>query len=74
MVKFYEVAYSEHTVHHKRFKASSQEAAIAKARKNLETHSWDVNKAKNWEHGSGEGGQLEVIDILDKEDEDAVAD
>jgi hypothetical protein len=68
MVKIYEVAYSEHTVHHKRFEAASQDEAIALAQKDLEKHSWDVNKAKRWEHGSGEGGHFEVIDELDKED------
>ena len=77
-LKIYEVAYSEHTVHHKRFRASSEDAAIKMARKNLERHGWDVNKAKGWEHGSGEGGQLEVIDELDKdedeEEEDVVSD
>ena len=74
MVKIYEVAYSESTVYHKRFEAEDEDAAIEMARNDLEKHSWDVNKAKNWEHGSGDGGQFEVIDELDKEDEDAVDD
>ena len=68
-LKIYEVAYSEDTVHHKRFKAKSEDDAIALAQKDLEKHSWDVNRARGWEHGSGEGGHLEVIDELD-EDED----
>jgi phosphoribosyl-AMP cyclohydrolase len=77
MVKIYEVAYSEHTVHHKRFEAASQDEAIAMASKDVEKHFWDVSKAKGWEHGSGEGGHLEVIDELDKveiEDGNAVRD
>jgi hypothetical protein len=36
MVKIYEVAYSEHTVHHKRFEAASQDEAIAMASKDVE--------------------------------------
>ena len=74
MVKIYEVAYSEVSVHHKKFTAESQDDAIDAARKDLEKHCWDVSKAKSWEHGSGEGGQFEVIDILDKEDKNAVRD
>jgi phosphoribosyl-AMP cyclohydrolase len=74
MVKIYEVAYSEVSVHHKKFTAESQDDAIDAARKDLEKHYWDVSKAKSWEHGSGEGGQFEVIDILDKEDKNAVRD
>lgn len=69
-LKIYEVAYSEDTVHHKRFKAESEDDAIALAQKDLEKHSWDVNKAKGWEHGSGEGGHLEVIDELDKDEDE----
>jgi hypothetical protein len=74
MVKIFEVAYSEVSVHHKKFTAESQDDAIDAARKDLEKHCWDVSKAKSWEHGSGEGGQFEVIDILDKEDKNAVRD
>ena len=74
MVKIYEVAYSEVSVHHKKFTAESEDEAIALAQKDLEKHYWDVSKAKSWEHGSGEGGQFEVIDILDKEDRNAVRD
>ena len=68
--KIYEVAYSEHTVHNKRFEAESEDEAIALAQKDLEKHSWDVNRAGAWEHGSGEGGHLEVIDELDKDEEE----
>ena len=68
MAKIYEVAYSEDTVHHKRFEAESEDEAIALAQKDLEKHSWDVNKAKSWEHGSGEGGHLEVVDEYEKDE------
>ena len=68
MTKIYEVAYSEDTVHHKRFEAESEDEAIALAQKDLEKHSWDVNKAKSWEHGSGEGGHLEVVDEYEKDE------
>jgi hypothetical protein len=44
--KIYEVAYSEHTVHHKRFEAASQDEAIAMASKDVEKHFWDVSKPK----------------------------
>jgi hypothetical protein len=44
--------------------------ALALAQKDLEKHSWDVNGAGGWEHGSGEGGHLEVIDELDKDEEE----
>ena len=69
MVKIFEVAYSEVSVHHKKFTAESEDEAIALAQKDLEKHYWDVSKAKSWEHGSGEGGQFEVIDELDKDDD-----
>jgi exopolyphosphatase/pppGpp-phosphohydrolase len=69
-LKIYEVAYSEDTVHHKRFEAESRDDALALAQKELDKHSWDVNGAGGWEHGSGEGGHLEVIDELDKEEEE----
>ena len=69
MVKIYEVAYSEVSVHHKKFTAESEDEAIALAQKDLEKHYWDVSKAKSWEHGSGEGGQFEVIDELDKDED-----
>jgi phosphoribosyl-AMP cyclohydrolase len=74
MVKIYEVAYSEHTVHHKRFEAASQKEAIDMAFKDVEKHFWDVSKAKGWEHGSGEGGHFEVIDELDKDEDDDLDD
>ena len=70
MVKIYEVAYNEGTVHLKKFKAEDEDDAIALAQKDLEKYSWDINKAKGWEHGSGEGGQLEVIDELDEDEEE----
>ena len=69
-LKIYEVAYSEDTVHHKRFEAENEADALALAQKDLEKHSWDVNGAGGWEHGSGEGGHLEVIDELDKDEEE----
>ena len=68
MTKIYEVAYSEDTVHHKRFEAESEDEAIALAQKDLEKHSWDVNRARGWEHGSGEGGHLEVVDEYEKDE------
>jgi hypothetical protein len=68
--KIYEVAYSENTVHHKRFEAENEADALALAQKDLDKHSWDVNGAGGWEHGSGEGGHLEVIDELDKDEEE----
>ena len=72
MAKIYEVAYSEDTVHHKRFEAESEDEAIALAQKDLEKHSWDVNKAKRWEHGSGKGGHFEVIDKYEKDEEEEI--
>ena len=74
MVKIFEVAYSEVSVHHKKFTAESEDEAIALAQKDLEKHYWDVSKAKSWEHGSGEGGQFEVIDELDKDEDDDLDD
>jgi hypothetical protein len=59
----------------KGLKQRARADALALAQKDLDKHSWDVNGAGGWEHGSGEGGHLEVIDELDKEEgeEDVVS-
>jgi hypothetical protein len=54
----------------KGLKQRTEADALALAQKDLDKHSWDVNGAGGWEHGSGEGGHLEVIDELDKEEEE----
>jgi len=59
-MKEYLVFYSEHTVHEKVFKAENAQAAIAKARSELEDNGWDV---KEWETGHGEGGQFDVEEV-----------
>jgi hypothetical protein len=54
----------------KGLKQRTRADALALAQKELDKHSWDVNGAGGWEHGSGEGGHLEVIDELDKDEEE----
>jgi hypothetical protein len=54
----------------KGLKQRTRADALALAQKDLDKHSWDVNGAGGWEHGSGEGGHLEVIDELDKDEEE----
>jgi hypothetical protein len=68
--KIYEIAYSEHVVYHKKFEAEDEDAAIAAARSDVEHNNWDINKAKGWEHGSGDGSQFDVTDVLEKGEED----
>ena len=56
-MKRYLVYYSEHSVFKKEFEAGSEDAALAKARAELEDNGWDT---KSWGLGNGEGGTFDV--------------
>jgi hypothetical protein len=57
-MKKYQIAYSEHAVYVKTFEGKDKDAAMKAAHEELSENGWDT---ADWEIGTGEGGQFDLV-------------
>ena len=57
-MKKYQIAYSEHAVYVKTFEGKDKDSAMKSAQEELSNNGWDTS---DWEIGTGEGGQFDLV-------------